>query len=178
MGTIDLIRATPNTIEAIRKAHAIRKDLMPDDSFQYSFPSSKPSYNGQWAVQFDGSNFKVPASSVGNLILTEDRVLSVVTNELQTYAYISEDSASWCYLKVYLSNDATSSLVSLETYTAPIQNLLNYSDYTEDYVPLAVYSQESGLIQLQYGPVRLNRYWVYDDGSGSGGGGGGSEEEA
>lgn len=162
MGTIDLIRATPNTVEAIRKAHAIRKDLRPDDSFQYSFPSSKPSYSGQWAVQLDGGHFKVPASAVGNLILTEDRVFYVVTNELWASNGISENNTSWCYLRIDLDSGTP---ISLETYTQPIQNLLDYANYTQDYIPLAVYSQETGLIQLQYGPVRLNRYWVYDDGA-------------
>ena len=169
MGTIDLIRATPNTIEAIRKAHAIRKDLMPDNSFQYSFPSSKPSYNGQWAVQLDGNRFKVPASSFGNLILTEDRVFATVTNELNSSYSIDPAVANWCVLCVSLDSGTPFSLI---VQTSPIQNMMNYSDYVEDYIPLAVYSQETGLIQLQYGPVRLNRYWVYDDGSGSGGGSG------
>lgn len=162
MGTIDLIRATPNTVEAIRKAHAIRKDLMPDDSFQYSFPSSKPSYSGQWAVQLDGAYFKVPASSFGNLILTEDRVFLSVTNELRSSASISDNSDSWCYLYVSLQSATP---ISLQVYTAPIESLMQYADYTNDYVPLAVHSPGTGLIQLQYGPVRLNRYWVYDTGA-------------
>ena len=163
MRTIDLIRATPNTVEAIRKAHAIRKNLMPDDSFQYSFPSSKPSCSGQWAVQLDNGYFKVPASAVGNLILTEDRVLSIVTTELRTSTAGVSSGTTWCYLRVYLFNSQVQ--ISLERYTQPIQNILNYSNYTEDYIPLAVYSSESGLVQLQYGPVRLNRYWVKDEGA-------------
>ena len=170
MGTIDLIHATPNTVEAIRKAHAIRKDLMPEDSFQYSFPPSKPYfYNGQWAVQREGYCFKIPASSFGNLILTEDRVFATVHDELVSSS-VDFDNIAWCYLRVTLS-----SAVYLVAYSTPFQNPIDYADYPDDYVPLAVYSPETGLIQLQYGPVRLNRYWIYDDGSGSGGESGGGE---
>ena len=169
MATVDLIRATPNTVEAIRKAHAIRKDLMPDDSFQYSFPSPKHSYTGQWAVQLDGYRFKVPAPSFGNLILTEDRVFYAVTDDLQSSGTVTDTGVSWCYLHVDLQSG-----ISLKVYKAPIEHLMSYADYSDDRIPLAVYSPETGLVQLQYGPVRLNRYWVYDDGSGSGG----SEEEA
>ena len=170
MAAVDLIRATPNTVEAIRKAHAIRKDLMPDDSFQYSFPSPKHSYTGQWAVQLDGAHCKVPAPAFGNLILTEDRVFHAVTDDLQSSQSVLDTGVSWCYLHVDLERG-----ISIELKYGPIEHTMSYADYSDDYIPLAVYSPETGLVQLQYGPVRLNRYWVYDDGSGSGGG---SEEEA
>lgn len=118
-------------------------------------------YNGQWAIEFDGANFKLPASSFGNLILTEDRVLAVVTEELRASPSISPNTTSWCYLRISIESQAG---IRLQTLTAPIQNLFNYANYTVDFVPLAVYTEATGLIQLQYGPVRLNRYWVADYG--------------
>lgn len=118
-------------------------------------------YSGQWAVRIDNGCFSVPASAVGNLILTEDRVLLAVTNELRTSG-IDTTETSWCYLHVSLQG---STPYSLAVYTQPIQTVFNYSDYTVDKIPLAVHSPSTGLIQLQYGPVRLNRYWVYDTGA-------------
>ena len=152
MRTFDMISATPNTVEAIRKAHAIRKDLRPDGSYQYSFPSSKPlGYNGMWKVEIEGNNFKIPAFPGGNLILTEDRLLENVTETLlvarRNYA------VDWLYLEIGLY------VVYPVVKSAPVTT----SDYLSDFIPLAMYSQETGLVQLQYGPVRSNRYWLRDD---------------
>lgn len=170
MGTsIDLIRATPNTLEAIRKAHAIRKDLRPDGTVQYSFPASKPSaaYRGMWSVSLNDSwQFTVPASESGNIILTEDRLFENVTQELVSQGSAASSGWTWCYLHISLQRG-----IELITAQTPYSVSYDYADYTDDYVPLAKYSPETGVIQLQYGAVRINRYWLVT-GGGSGGGGG------
>ena len=168
MSTIDLIHASPNTIEAIRKAHAIRKDLRPDGTVQYSFPSSKPYvYEGQWAVTLKNNHFCVPASSFGNLILTEDRLFATVSAELVALNSVDSSGWNWCYLYIDQSGSAV-----LRTYDEPFSESNGYGDYSDDYVPLAIYSQATGIIQLQYGPVRINRYWIINPSSFGGGGGG------
>ena len=167
MRTFDMISATPNTVEAIRKAHAIRKDLRPDGSYQYSLPSSKPfAYNGMWRVTADAHNFTVPAFPGGNLILTEDRLYATVTEEMTVPLYNS-DAVNWCYLRVNAQSTTGISLIAQQI--PPIE----YDDttYLDDYIPLAIYSPENGLIQLQYGPVKLHRYWLMETSSGGGGGG-------
>ena len=167
MRTFDMISATPNTVEAIRKAHAIRKDLRPDGSYQYSFPSSKPlAYNGMWKVTLEGIYLTVPAFPGGNLILTEDRLFATVTESMNTYFYST--GVTWCYLHVAVGGVA----ISLVSKPAPAPEY-DTTSYLDDYIPLAIYSPETGLIQLQYGPVRLHRYWLADTGSGSESGGGG-----
>lgn len=124
-------------------------------------------YNGQWAVTLKGSHFCVPAiESAGHLILTEDRVLEVVTRELNASNGIFDSGWSWCYLHI-----GYPVVYSLECRNSPYI-AAGYSDYSDDYIPLAIYSKETGLIQLQYGAVRVNRYFVYEDSSGDDPGGG------
>lgn len=120
-------------------------------------------YNGQWAVRLENRALKVPASTTGNLILTEDRLFAAVTNEM-TVGF-SNSGWTWCYLRISMSSMPG---IRLVTMSNPIR-AYEYADYLVDYVPLALYSTETGVIQLQYGPVRINRYWLAEQEEQSGG---------
>lgn len=124
-------------------------------------------YRGMWAVSLnDSGQFTVPASESGNIILTEDRLFENVTQELVSQGSADSSGWTWCYLHITLQHR-----IELITAQTPYSVSYDYADYTDDYVPLAKYSPETGVIQLQYGAVRINRYWLVT-GGGSGGGGG------
>ena len=109
-------------------------------------------YNGMWKVELVDGYFQVPSDVGGNIILTEDRLFATVTDPLVSDTAVSESGWSWCYLVVDAESD--------QSITTTGYLLDEYEDYQVDYIPLAGYSPETGLIQLQYGPVRINRYWL------------------